>query len=64
MSKYVGEDEEPIESCTVVHQDDGAVLTPHRLPSDDHPHPTQLLHQKLKTHHLNHISMSILVNKP
>lgn len=48
MSEDVGENEEPIKSSSVVHQDDGAVLTPHRLTCNHHLNPTQLLHQKLK----------------
>lgn len=46
MSEDVGEDEEPIKSSSVVHQDDGAVLAPHRLACNHHLHTTQLLHQK------------------
>lgn len=49
MSEDVGEDEEPIKSSSVVHQDDGAVLAPHRLACNHHLHTTQLLHQKLKS---------------
>lgn len=48
MSEDVGENEEPIKSSSVVHQDDGAVLAPHRLACNHHLNPTQLLHQKLK----------------
>lgn len=48
MSEDVGENEEPIKSSSVVHQDDGAVLAPHGFACNHHLHPTQLLHQKLK----------------